>query len=233
MPNSSYLCATDLRSLYPSTTDKGFDPSKGVVAFDVRCVPLLWLAMFRPADLLTQTITVEADPDATYYTFGPDGDFVEIETPPEEAEDQNVEATALLAPRDRALAQLDAAVPVLGRLFAAEGPLEEHAAMLRRAVAASPGAYLTVELDEIEGLWEPGTFQPALRAALESLDGEGDPEAGRVHLIELAQLRPGRPFPPARLLLDDGESADDDIWNLVRLLGASFSAPVPWEPSTD
>lgn len=229
MPNSSYLCATGRPSLYPSTTDKDFAPPTDVVAYDVRCVPLLWLAMFRPADLVTQTIVIEPDPDAVHYKFGPDGDFVEIATP--EGEDEIVTATAPLAPKDRALAQLDAAVPVLNRLFAAEGPLDGHAAMLRRAIAAAPGAYLTIELDEIEGMWEPGTFQPALHAALASLDGETDPEAGRAHLIELAQLRPGRPFPPARLLLDEhGEVEDDDYWNFVRLLGANFNAEVPWEP---
>ncbi|MCD0444650.1 hypothetical protein LO763_13560 [Glycomyces sp. A-F 0318] len=118
--------------------------------------------------------------------------------------------------------------------------------MLRRAAAAAPGAHLTIELDEIEGLWEPGAFQPALRAAPASLDGGTDPEADRARLVELAQLRPGRPFPAARLLFDDGGAEngavengavengiveDDDYWNLVRLLGASFSAEVPWEPS--
>jgi hypothetical protein len=130
MPNSSYLCATDRSSLYPSTTEKDFAPPTDVVAYDVRCVPLLWLAMFRPADLLTQTIVIEPDPDAVHYEIGPDGDFVEIATP--EGEDEIVTATAPLAPKDRALAQLDAAVPMLNRLFAAEGPLDDHAAMLRR-----------------------------------------------------------------------------------------------------
>ncbi|GAA1695707.1 hypothetical protein GCM10009830_49540 [Glycomyces endophyticus] len=232
MPNSSYLCATDQRTLYPSTTDKGFVPDTDVVAYDVRCVPLLWLALFRPADLVAQTIVIEPDPDAVYYEFGPDGDFVEVETPAEEAVDQVVEAVAPLVGKDLALARLDAAVPVLNRLFAGEGPLDEHAAMLRRAVADAPGAYLTIELDEIEGLWEPGTFQPALRAALASLEAPADAEADRARLVEIAQLREGRAFPPARMLLGDQTGVEeDDYWNLARLLGASFSAEVPWEPS--
>lgn len=231
MPNSSYLCATDLKSLYPSTTDASFTPETDVVAYDVRCVPLLWLAMFRPADLVTQSILIEADPDAEYFEFGPDGDLVPVEAD-EEEQDEIVEATAPLTTKERALAQLDAAVPVLNRLFAAEGPLDGHAAMLRKAVAAAPGAHITVELDEIEGLWEPGTFQPALREALAALDGAAGPEAGRARLIELAQLRAGRPFPPARLLLDGTEGVeDDDYWNFVRLLGANFHADIPWEPS--
>ncbi|MFG3340942.1 hypothetical protein [Glycomyces sp. NPDC048151] len=225
MPNSSYLCTTDRESLYPSTTDDGFEPDTGVVAYDVRCVPLLWLALFRPADIRTETILIEADPDATFYEFDEaTGDFVETD---EEDEDEEVEAVAPLVAKDLALAQLDAALPALNRIFEAEGPLDEHAAMLRDAVAAAPGKFITVELDEIEGLWEEGAFQPALRAALAAMDGGA---AGRDELVAIAQLRTGRTFPPARLLLADHEPVDDDYWNLSRLLGASFSAPVPWEP---
>ncbi|SDK80320.1 hypothetical protein SAMN05216298_1430 [Glycomyces sambucus] len=231
MPNSSYLCATDLRTVYPSTTDKGFNAATDVVAYDVRCVPLLWLAMFRTADLVTQTVVIEPDPDAVYYELGPNGDFVEIPTPAAETVDQVVEAVAPLTAKERALAQLDAAVPVLNRLFP-EGPLDEHAAMLRRAVAEAPGAHLTIELDEIEAMWEPDTFQPALRAALAGLDEPGEPKADRARLVELAQLREGRPFPSALALLGDQNGIeDDDYWNLVRLLGAGFSAAVPWEPA--
>lgn len=206
MANSSYLCSSDEASLYPSGFVEGFDPSSGVIAHDVSCVPLLWLGMFRPADLVTGTFTVD--------------------------EDEVVEATAPLAAKDRALAQLDAALPVLNRLFAAEGTLDAHAALLRQAVEKAPGVFVTIELDEIEGLWEEGTFQPALRAALACLDDGSDPAADRARLIELSQLRPGRPFPPPRLLVDALEAGDDDYWNVVRLLGASYLAEVPWETAT-
>ncbi|MEV6521584.1 hypothetical protein AB0M43_06590 [Longispora sp. NPDC051575] len=203
MANSSYLCAMDEASLYPSSTVEGFDPATGVVAFDRYCVPLLWLALFRPADLRTETFTFE------------DGEAVQ--------------ATAPLVPKDRALAQLDAALPALGRLFAAEGPLDAHAALLRQAVEKAPGGYLTVELDEIEAMWEEGTFGPALHAALASLDGETDPPADRARLVELAQLRPDGPFPPARLIIDGLEAGDAGYWNFTRLLGTGFQADVPWE----
>ncbi|MFB7476216.1 hypothetical protein [Kitasatospora sp. NPDC056184] len=224
MANSSYLCATDVASLYPSSQVPGFDPRGGVVAHDVSGVPLLWLALFRPADLVTGVFTIDED------------DL-------DDDEDGEVEATAPLAAKDRALAQLDAALPVLNALFAAEGPLDGHAALLRQAVEKAPGAFVTIELEEIEGVWEEeGAFQPTLRAALACLDGPGggdvpdggtdpaaDPAADRARLVALSRLRPGRPFPPARLLLDDLEAGEDDYWNLVRLLGTTFDADVPWE----
>ncbi|WP_205327272.1 hypothetical protein [Glycomyces sp. YM15] len=228
MPNSSYLCTADRDSLYPSTTVEGFAPATDVVACDASCVPLLWLALFRPADLSTQTILIEADPDAVYAEFDEEtGDFVEV---PGDEEDEIVEAVAPLVAKDRALAQLDAALPMLNRLFASEGPLDDHAAMLRRAVEDAPGGFVTIELDEIEGLWEEHAFQPALRSALASMEAVVDPESERANLIEIAQLRARRPFPPAHLLLGEHAAADDDYWNLTRLLGTSFSAAVPWEP---
>ncbi|MFF2953779.1 hypothetical protein ACFVVU_20855 [Kitasatospora sp. NPDC057965] len=219
MANYAYLCATEVASLYPSSQLKGFDPQGGVVAHDVSGVPLLWLAMFRPADLVTGVFTLDED------------DL-------DDDEEAEVEATAPLAAKERALAQLDAALPVLNALFAAEGPLDAHAALLRQAVEKAPGAFVTIELDEIEGIWEEeGTFQPTLRAALAGLDGSLDgglddgtrAAADRARLIELSRLRPGRPFPSARLIVDGTEAGDDDYWNLVRLLGTSFAAEVPWE----
>ncbi|MFF7456888.1 hypothetical protein [Kitasatospora sp. NPDC008115] len=219
MANYSYLCSADAASLYPSSQVAGFDPRTGVVAHDVSCVPLLWLAMFRPADLVTGVFTVD-------------------EEDLDDGEDPEVRATAPLVAKERALAQLDAALPVLNGLFADEGPLDAHAALLRRAVERAPGAFVTIELEEVEGIWEDEeTFQPTLRAALAGLDGgsDGDTDgdtggaATRSRLIELSRLRPGRPFPPARLLVDGLEAGDDDHWNLARLLGAGFIGAVPWE----
>ncbi|MET8978306.1 hypothetical protein ABZX85_22090 [Streptomyces sp. NPDC004539] len=244
MPNSSYLCSCDQPVLYPSSQAGGFDPRTGVIATDAQAVPLLWLAMFRPDDLVTEVFTFEEDAD--------DGDDAD--------EDDVIEATAPLAPKSRALARLDAALPALARLFPAEIPLDAHAALLREAVERAPGAYVTIELDEIAGLWEgeeEGSFVPALTGALAAFEtaggaagaavpvggdapaaagfaagDEADPaalDAARAHLLALTRLRPAHPFPPARLLLDTPEATGDDHWNLVRLLGSTFGREVPWE----
>ncbi|WP_405096615.1 hypothetical protein [Micromonospora sp. NBC_01412] len=205
MANRSYLFVTDHDGICPAWADVP-DIANQVLAEDVYAVPLLWLAMFRPDDLATAT-------------FPPDDD------------DDEVRVTAPIAPTRRALDQLDAALPTLARLFADEGPLHEHAALLREGVAGMPGRFVTIDPYEIAVLIDERDYYGHLHAGLASLDVPGDPVVDRERLIDLAQLRPGRPFPPARLVLDQLDAADDDWWNHSRLLGSGFQRPVPWERS--
>ncbi|MCD0444649.1 hypothetical protein LO763_13555 [Glycomyces sp. A-F 0318] len=135
MPNSSYLCSTDLRSLYPSTTDRGFDPAKGVVAFDVRCVPLLWLAMFRPADLSTQAVTVEPDPDAVFFAFDEGGgDLVEAEAPRRRPRRRSSRRPRRSSPRT---ARSPSSTPP-SRCSAGSSPPKASSTSMRRCCAGRP-----------------------------------------------------------------------------------------------
>ncbi|MFF3855359.1 hypothetical protein [Micromonospora sp. NPDC002575] len=204
MANLSYLFVTDHDGICPAWAGVP-NVAEQVLAEDVAAVPLLWLAMFRPADLVTATF------------------------PSDDEDEGDVAVTAPIAPRRRALDQLDAALPALTRIFAAEGPLHEHAALLRAGVAAMPGRFVTVDPYEIAVLVDEREFYDTLRAGLAALDQPGDPAAARRHLTDLAQLRAGRPFPPARLVLDQLPAAEDDWWNHGRLLGAGVRGPAPWE----
>ncbi|RGC69107.1 hypothetical protein C5N14_10100 [Micromonospora sp. MW-13] len=204
MANRCYLFVTDHEGICPDWADVP-DIARQVLAEDVCGVPLLWLAMFRPGDLVTATFPADFD------------------------DEEDVTVTAPLAPKQRALDQLDAALPVLARVFADEGPLDGHAALLRAGVAAMPGAFVTVNPYEIAVLDDERAWYDNLRAGLAGLDRPGGPQADRRCLADLAQLRPGRPFPPARLLLDQLDATDDDWWNHTRLLGSGFGRPAPWE----
>ncbi|MEV7225476.1 hypothetical protein AB0M79_00440 [Polymorphospora sp. NPDC051019] len=205
MSNRSYLCVSTYPSIYPAFAKSDYDPKLNTVAADVNCVPLLWLAMFRAADLRTETFEVT-----------------------EGRHTEKVVATAPVAPVERALTQLDAAVPVLERLFGE--PLAAYAALLGAGVRAGEGDHVTIELEEIAVLeGDEEGYYDKLRLALASLDRPGDATADRDRLADLAQLGPARPFPPARLLLDDMDATDDDYRNHCRLIGASYLRPVPWE----
>ncbi|MEV5750834.1 hypothetical protein AB0L00_23675 [Actinoallomurus sp. NPDC052308] len=208
MANRSYLLVGDYDGINPGWQGGIPGLEHQVLAEDVFCVPLLWLAMFRPADLVTATFPPEDEDDE---------------------EDGPIEATAPLAPKERALAQLDAAIPALNRIFDGAGPLDDHAALLREGLASMPGRSVTIELYEIAVLNDEERFYRDLRTALDSLDRPGDLAADRARLADLAQLREGRPFPPARLVLDGLDAPDDDQWNHTRLLGTRFLRPVPWE----
>jgi hypothetical protein len=207
MANRSYLFVGDHDGINPGWRAGVPGLEQQVLAEDVYCVPLLWLAMFRPADLVTAT-------------FPPDD--------PDDDDEGPIEATAPLAPKERALAQLDAALPALHEIFDGAGRLDDHAALMRQGVESMPGRFVTIELYEIAVLIDEETYYRDLRAALGGLDRPGT--ADRARLTDLAQLREGRPFPPARLVLDGLDAPDDDWWNHSRLLGASYLRPVPWEP---
>lgn len=208
MANRTYLFVGDHDGINPGWRPGIPGLEQQVLAEDVFCVPLLWLAMFRPADLVTTTFPLD-DPD--------------------DDDEGPIEATAPLAPKERALAQLDAALPALHEIFDGAGRLDDHAALLRQGVQSMPGRFVTIELYEIAVLIDEETYYRDLRDALGGLDRPGTKD--RARLTDLAQLREGRPFPPARLVLDGLDAPVDDGWNHSRLLGVSFLRPVPWEPT--
>jgi hypothetical protein len=211
------LCSAARREIYPSVADPSYDPDTDTIATDVEAVPLLWLALFRPGDLLAQTIHLEADEDE-----GEDAEDIDVEAP--------------VASRNDALRALEGAVPVLNALFEPEGSLDAYAKYLARAVADAPGEFVTIEMSEISSLYSSDEeFFSLLREALAVMAGARPPGA-RDLLVRLANLRPGRRFPPADMLLTGQSAEDDDFWNHCRILGAGereggIGRPVPWEPT--
>lgn len=226
MPNSAYLCATAPGRIYPSQDD-GFDPAEETLAHDVYAVPLLWLALFRERDLVSTEFHWEPDPDVTVGVWDAEtGSWVEKpETEVEEPMD--IPATAPVADRVSALAQLAAAVPVLERLF--DTDLSAYATFLGDLVRHAPGDAVTIQWDEIEALYDDEEFLALVSAAWASLDTPGDETEDRARFIELATLRPTR-WPAADALLTGADMSDDDHWNHARLLGVALARPVPWEP---
>src|SRR5262249_34496372 len=107
MANMSYLCVTNAKATYPSWPPRRFNLDRQTVACAVYSVPLLWTPLFRSADIVRKTFTL-------------DGEKIVTEAP--------------LATRKQALRQLDEAVPYFNRLFRREGPLDEYAGFLRQAL---------------------------------------------------------------------------------------------------
>lgn len=211
MANHSYLCRTNVPTTYPSFVDEHYDADEQTIACDVWCVPLLWMAMFRPADIVRKT-------------FDLDGEELVTEAP--------------LAARSTAIRQLREAVPYFNTMFGSEGRVNDYAELMTQALEAAPYEFVTVELQEIACLADSEQdFYDNFRDALAAIGSDYTPEA-KARYCEIASFQALQKLPPARLLLDEPgeyEPTDDDFWNHCRVCGAGQSQsgmgrPVPWEP---
>lgn len=207
MSNRSYLASSDQDTLYPAFAQSGYDASLQTIANDVGAVPLLWIALYRPGDLRSQTFEVQ-------------GQQFTVEAP--------------ICERTTAIRQLEAVLPALNALFEAEGPLDGYVDFMRQALHAAPYRFVTIEMQEIGWLWNPeAEFYETFRRTLHALAGPADSGAKRLFL-ELAQLREGQRWPSPRMYLDQLPYTADEQWNFTRLLGAGacgsgLGRPVPWE----
>lgn len=202
MGNYAYLCRADLRRTNPSFANPGYAPARNTIACARDHVALLWLGLFRPADLRTDRFVV-------------DGELVCSRAP-------------VVAART-GLGRLPAAARRLERLFPRGGALAAHAAALAAAIAAAPGRYLTIELEEIAGLWpRRARFDAALDQALACFAG-ADVRGIRSVLVRLSGVHADRPWPAAHGLYDRPRVARADAENLARLIGAEHLRRLPWE----
>jgi hypothetical protein len=202
--NWSYLCATNRKVIYPSYGDRPYDSRKQTVASETYCVPLLWLGLFRPADLVRRTFALEDKP------------FV---------------AEAPLCARSKAIRQFRAALPHLESMFYECGPLGGFAELFLKALEPLRYRYLTIELEEIECMAKSRKwFRATLRKALGGITTDYSTEA-RERFIYLAQLFDLRRFPPPRLMLDEIKGSDNDYVLHGRILGSHDQGrKVPWYP---
>lgn len=206
MANNSFLCVADVETIYPNIGDPNYDSRIQTVAFDAYCVPLLWLALFRPIDMRTQTFTVEGG---------------------------EVTVTAPITRKHIAFEQLARALPTLNRMFQKWGPLDDYAELLRTAVASASGKFVSIEMEEIAGLWtpDPADFYRQFSTALGRLELTRTRVTDRERLMCIAKLWEVKRFPPARCFLDKIEVSGEDCVTHCRLIGASWFRPVPWVPA--
>lgn len=200
---SAFLSVSPFQGVYPSRAWDEFEPETDVLAVADEGTPLLWLAMFRPADVRAGRL----DRDWEDWTQG---------TRP---------ITAPVVPRQRAFSQLYASVEVLEPVLG--DSVAEHAELMREALRWMPGQWVTLEwLDDYhEPRWDLD-ISPALAV----LDGAvPDVAEARAILTEVSGLVLDRPLPSARLVLDGVAAEQEDRSNFQSLLGSSLTQMVPWE----
>lgn len=128
MSNRAYLAASNADTIYPSFAEPSYDAPEQLIATDVEALPLLWLAMFREQDLQQKVFQVDGD---------------------------DVPAFAPLCSKEQALKQLALATPYLCQIFPTFDRLPEYAELLRAAIEPLPYRFVSIELEEIAGLYPP------------------------------------------------------------------------------
>lgn len=144
MSNRSYLAASNKDTIYPSFAQKGYNAPEQLIANDVENLPLLWLALFREADLRRKVFKVEGD---------------------------EIPVFAPICSKEKALQQLEQAIPYLARIFPKLGSMKEYGAMFRSAIEPLPYKFVSIELEEIAGLYpREHRFDEVLTLGLRGFD---------------------------------------------------------------
>jgi hypothetical protein len=148
---------------------------------------------------------------------------------------------------DIALARLPQSVAAFAAILPHLPSMEPHGAMLASAIASTSRPFVSIELLDLEYGVGPDEFWPAFRHCLRGFEDPlcslPEPHRGFLRslfrrpkqlswvdsLTTVTSLRFDAPFPPADLLLDEGDAEDDELWNHGHLFGESLYRPVPWE----
>ncbi|MCE9548617.1 MAG: hypothetical protein K8T25_24335 [Planctomycetia bacterium] len=201
-------------------------------------IPLLWIALFRWSDMRCQTLAVRQFTNRRQTGLAPPSELVQLEY------------RAPFAMKETAIAQLNASLPHLNRLFSECGILDDHASMLCDAINKTPGRFVTLEIDEILERENEADFA-ILHKAMTFLDEPllaptpipssffsrlfsrpKDPTAlARREFVSLSGVKPKYPFRSPIGFWDDPDINQDEMLNLSALLGTQLFRPVPWEPT--
>lgn len=211
MSNRSYLCGSKLSRIQPSNWDEDFDGDSQILVNDVIGVPVLWFALFRPSDMVTQVFETE------------DGDF-HVEAP--------------ITSKEQALANLKDSTEVLVEAFSGLGNVNEYITFFEQTISASEWPFVTIEMEEIAYTSDPEEFYQDVRRLLERFE-QHTADGVLDLLLELSAFEDLSVLPPARYLLDSLEDVtENDAWNHCRMIGAGqlnsgIGKTVPWEKQAD
>jgi len=225
MPNRSYLLATNLRLTHPLVEDSELEQTD-LVASGIHHVPLLWLAMFRPDDMVRRTVHTQTERTLEIRPTG--------ERSVREPEEIDVEVEAPITSVVRAIEQVQDALPYLNEVFEAEGKLDEYAKLFIEGLRLVTKGFVTLDLEEIASMTDSEGYWISIRAALADMCS-GPSQKAKERLIALAGLEGLIRLPPATLALKDHVGATPEDRRIhERILGAGargsgLGRAVPWE----
>lgn len=238
MSNSAYLTCCDEERIYPSFENENFDAQQHTLATCNYSVPLLWIALFRSGDIREQVFVMgdDEEEDVEEVNLGPASQFgfgeeSESDLNDEDEDDSGtIHAWAPLTTREQAMANLQAAVPRLNDALRAWVAIDKHAALMQTLLAGSTGKYVSIELEEIDCMMEPGELRASMERIMDWLAGSPVPTSEIIReFFEVVPQFQNAAFPPARSWADGPNLSREEAINLANLLGVSHFRPVPWE----
>jgi hypothetical protein len=204
MPNKAWLTTAATRTTFPQLREPGYTPELHTVAGAAWGIPLLWLPLFRPCDLLVEDVMVEGG--TTYRDPAP-----------------VVETTV-------ALTRLAGSVTRLNSAFRKQGPLDRHADLLQEAIASTGRPFVTLEAEAIAWMGDPRVFYERLERAFAYFE-EQDTQQGRNDLLYVTPTVSEETLPfPAPDGFFDREDYDVEEAEMIHfLLGEARLRPLPWD----
>ena len=199
MGNRAYLTCADVDHVYPCL-GASYDPKRHTVVACDGCVPLVWLVGFGAADLRTEILRF-AEPK------------------------RELRATAPLCRREAFVRTVERRRAFLNGVFRDNGGLDVAMDALLAHLARFPGTFVSIEYEEVAALHSPEAFDVFVADVLRQLDAE-DP-ACRAGLVALSTVVADRPF----LAFEQAAAseAEQDRWNVFRLLGSEWLVPTAWD----
>lgn len=204
MPNKVWLTTAATRITFPRLQEPGYKPELHTVAGAAWGIPLLWLPLFRPCDLLVEDVTVE-------------GGRVYRDPVP-------VVDTTL------ALTRLADSVVRLNAVFRKQGPLNRHATLLAQAIESTGRPFVTLEPEAVAWMDDAKAFYERLKRSLAYFERPDTPR-GRQDLMQLTPTvsEEDMPFPAPDAFFDRKDFEVEEAEMIHFLLGEAWLRPLPWD----
>jgi len=213
MSNMTYLCGGNDEKIYPSMRSS-FDEKQQVISAAKYSLPILWLLLFEDSDVVEATITKD---------------------------DDDLELFAPLASKEKALGLLDKNATRISKLFDASR-FEGYLSLFRKEIGDMPFQYVTIELDELDGMGREGELRTQLKSLYSELECAshrssvakwlGRPPKLLQQLCHLSGYTPKRALPEAECLIKRNHSGRE-LENHWSMLGFNWQKPTTWDPSVE
>lgn len=213
MSNMTYLCGTNDEKIYPSMRSS-FKEEQQVISAAKYSLPIMWVLLFEDSDVVEATVTKD---------------------------DDNLDLFAPLASKEKALGLFDKNAARISKLFDASR-FEGYRSLFRKEIERMPFQFVTIELDELDGMERDGELRTRLTSLYSELECAsqrssvakwlGRPPKLLQQLCHLSGYTSKRGLPEAECLIKENHSGRE-LENHWSMLGFNWQKATTWDPSVE